>query len=394
VTGPSLVLPRAQGVGRANVRVLRSPEEVEGAREAWSRMGVRHLDADIDYFRAVTASREEVIRPHVLMLERDRQPQGILVARLEERVVPAKFGYATLLRPTLRCITVVHGGAVGPSSAVAAMTASLLASLDEREADAVFLHRVAVDSPLYSEVVSQAGPARRDRFAAATRHWAADVPDTFEAFQKGLPKSLRGNVRRDGRKLLEALGDRIEIRRFSEGADVERMIADLEHVASKTYQRGLGAGFSGERERPLVRCAAEHGWFAAWILYIDGIPCAYEVGHVYAGTYFSAAKGFDPAHGRHNIGTFLQMRMFEDLCGDPDVGTFDFGFGDADYKRRCATRGWDETDLMVYSRAPRPMAVGAILGGVAAADGAARRLAGKERIARVKRRWRDLRTPG
>jgi hypothetical protein len=376
------------------VRVLRSLEEVEAARETWSGMGFPHIDADIDYFRAVIESRADVIRPHVLILERGGEPEGMLVGRLEEKVIPSRFGYATLWRPVLRCITVVHGGVVGSAPGVRGMIASLLETLSGDEAEAAFLHRVAVDSPLYSEATRQVGLARRDRSAHPTRHWAADLPDSFDAFQKGLPKSLRGNVRRDGRKLVEAVGDRIEIRHFRAEEDLERMIADLEHVASKTYQRGLGAGFRAESERPLVRCAIERGWFNAWIMYIDGAPCAFEIGHVYAGTFFSAAKGFDPASGRHNIGTFLQMRMLKQLCENTEVHTVDFGFGDAAYKRRCATRGWDETDLTLYSPSLRPMIVGSVRNGVAAADQAARRLAGRDRIARVKRRWRDLRTPG
>ena len=378
----------------ATIRVLRSPEAVRAARLAWDRLPPRHVEADLDYFLSVVASRPEVIRPHVVLLERDGEPEGLLVGRLEERALPARFGYATVWKPKVRCITIVHDGAVGPAPAVRAMAGALLDSLADREADVALLHRVAVDSALYLEASTRSRAICRERFTVATRHWAADLPDSFEAFQKGLPKSLRGNVRRDGRKLLEAYGQRLEILRLQTEADLERVLSDVEHVARTTYQRGLGAGFSADGDGPQVRLALQRGWFNAWVMYIDGVPCAYEVGHVYGGTFFSAAKGFDPAYGRHNVGTFLQMRMFEDLCADPAVREVDFGFGDADYKRRCATRGWDETDFAVYAPALRPIVVATVRNAVTGADQAARRLAGKERIARVKRRWRDLRTPG
>jgi CelD/BcsL family acetyltransferase involved in cellulose biosynthesis len=376
------------------LRVLRSPEELEAKRPVWSRMDVPYFDADIDYLLAVTDARADVIRPHVLMLERAGEPEAMLVARLEQRVLPASFGYATLWRPSLRCITVVHGGVVGSELAVRAMVASLLRSLADGEADAVIMERVAVGTPLYREAATQPRRACRQRLEVPTPHWAADLPDSFESFLAGLTPKLRGNMRRARRKLLQDFGDRAEITRLVAEGDLDRIVADVEQVASKTYQRGLQAGFSAADHRWLVRCGLERGWLNAWIMYIDGVPCAFEIGHLYGGTLFSSAKGFDPAYGRHRIGTFLQMRMLQDLCEDPAVDTIDFGFGDADYKRRCATRSWDETDLVVYAPAIRPILVAALRNAVAGADHLARRLAGRDRIARVKRRWRDLRTPG
>ena len=71
----------------------------------------------------------------------------------------------------------------------------------------------------------------------------------------------------------------------------------------------------------------------------------------------------------------------------------DFGFGDADYKRRLANRHWDEVDLMVYGAGPRAVAANVGRSAILGADRLARRAAGQDRIARVKRRWRALRTP-
>jgi CelD/BcsL family acetyltransferase involved in cellulose biosynthesis len=386
--------PARAGSTAASIRVLRSPAELEAMRAAWSGMDFSYIDADLDYLMTVAAARTEVIRPHVVVAGRDGETAGMLVGRLEERVLPARFGYATVWRPPMRCITVVHGGVVGSVPVVRAMVASLMQSLAEGEAEAVFVHRVAVDTPLHLEASTQPGWACKQRFVVPTRHWAADLPDTFDAFLSGLTRKERGNLRRAHRQLHEELGDRIEIRRLRADGELDPMIADLEQVASKTYQRGLGAGFRAADDRPLLRCALGRGWLNVWVMYIDGVPCAFEIGHVYGETFFSSAKGFDPAYGRHRVGTFVQVEMLRDLCEDPRVRAFDFGFGDADYKRRHATRSWFETDLVVYAPAIRPIVVGAVRNAVAGTDQAARRLAGSDRIARVKRRWRDLHTPG
>jgi CelD/BcsL family acetyltransferase involved in cellulose biosynthesis len=160
-----------------------------------------------------------------------------------------------------------------------------------------------------------------------------------------------------------------------------------------TYQRGLGAGFSAEHDGPLVRIALDGGWFCAWVLYLDGVPCAFELGHRCDDTFIVAAKGFDPDYGRQNVGKVIQLKMLEDLVADPDIRIVDFGFGDADYKRRLATREWEETDVLVYGRTARALRAAAGRSIVLAADRVARRAAGKDRIMRIKRAWRDRRTP-
>jgi CelD/BcsL family acetyltransferase involved in cellulose biosynthesis len=378
----------------ASVRVARTVEDVEAIRSAWERVAPRHPDADIDFFLDVVRDRPEVIRPHVLLLDDDGAGEpALLVARVEERALPARFGYATLWRPGLRCLTVVSGGLTGSERGQERLVTSLLETLGEGDVDALFLHKAVVGSQLHTAATERVGVLRRTRPVVATRHWARELPGSYDEFQKSLPKQLRGNVRRDGRKLVEALGDRLRIDRLNRPEHLERILADLEQVAAKTYQRGLGAGFDAGNDAELVRLGLERGWFNAWVLYVDDGPCAFEIGDVYRGTFFSAAKGFDPDLGRLNVGTFLQMRMFEDLCADPAVERFDFGYGDADYKRRCATQSWEESDLVVYAAAPRPLLVNAVRTAVATADALARRVGGKDRIAWVKRRWRDLRTP-
>src|SRR3954470_15921666 len=95
------------------VLVLRSAEEVLERRADWDGLAFGHTDARLDVFLSVVETLPEVIRPHVLVHERDGETAGILVGRLEERELPARFGYATVYRPRVRALTVVAGGAAG-----------------------------------------------------------------------------------------------------------------------------------------------------------------------------------------------------------------------------------------------------------------------------------------
>lgn len=375
----------------ADVRVCRTVEEVEALRAGWS--GFSHPDADLDVFLAIVRDRPEVVRPHVVVVEREGRPVALLAARLEECRLPAKFGYATVYKPRLRRITVVTGGVAGPDDACAALAEGLLGALARREADAVELQRIPIDSPLHRAVVERAPAALRQHGEQAAPHHVMDLPAASEELLPALSKSVRDNLKRYSRKLEREYGERLEMRRYEAPEDFEQVVADLETVAATTYQRGLGAGFTAEHDGPLTRIALDGGWFRAWVLYLDDKPCAFEIGHVAGESVIIAAKGFDPAYGNLHVGKVLQLKMLQDLCDDPTVSVLDFGFGDAEYKQKLGTRSWEDTNVLVYGRTARALRAATGRTAVLGADRLARRAVGTDRIARIKRRWRDRRTP-
>jgi CelD/BcsL family acetyltransferase involved in cellulose biosynthesis len=375
------------------VRILRSTQELLELRDTWDALCWGHPDARLDVFLSVVETLEGVVRPHVLVHLRDGRPDALLVARLEERVLPARFGYATLYRPRVRSVTVVAGGAAGDAAAQARLVGELYAGLHRREADVVLFHHLEVGSTLHAAATRLAPGWRLQQLVEPTPHRVMDLPDGAAALLPSLGKRLRDNFKRSRRMVHKQFGERATIRRFDAPAEAEEVIAALEAVAARTYQRGLGAGFDAERDRPLVTLGLRHGWFRAWVLSIDGEPRAFELGSVHDDRFIVGAKGYDPELARAEIGTALQLHVLEELAGDPAIAAVDFGFGDADYKRRLATRSWDEVDVIVYGRSRRGATAMAGRTVVLAGDRCARRAVGPERIATVKRRWRALRTP-
>ncbi len=371
----------------------RSAEEIDPLRPAWAALAFRSIDADLDVVLAVSRTRDEVKRPHVMLAERDGEPAGMLIARLEERPFPARFGYAAVFKPVLRCLTVVYGGIAGDPEAQTALVKELRRLLAAREADAVLFHQARLDSELYGEIESSwSGPARQ-RFVTPATHRARALPESVDALMTQLPKSLRDNLKRYDRKFARDIGARAEVRKYHRSEQAGAAAADLELVASRSYQRGLGGGFRMAEDGPLMELGLADEWFRAWVLAIEGKAVAYEMGTVRGGSYVLGAKGYDPDYGRMHVGKVLQVAVLRDLCDDPEVDVLDFGFGDADYKERMADRGWDEADILIYGRTRRALAANAGRTVVIAADALARRLAGEDRVANIKRRWRTLRTP-
>jgi Acetyltransferase (GNAT) domain len=375
-----------------HIRSATTVAEAEALRATWQAMGFADAEADIDRF--LVAIREDgVVRPHVLVAERAGEPRAMLVGRLEHREVQARFGYATVHRARLNCLTVLHGGVAGPGRAEAEprLVAALLGALGRKEADGVLFKYVDVESGLFRDACRMAGVLRRPYWLAIEPHWTCELPGSYDEFLARMPR--RKSALRYTRKLERELGDRLEVRRYQSVEHLDRVLDDLERVAASSYQRGLGVGFDAARHRELARLDMERGWFEAWILYVDAVPKAFEMGTIYQGTYFLAAKGYDPEWAARRVGNYVALRAWRDLCEDPAVRRVDFGYGDADYKREAATAHRREAELMIHARSPRGIVTNGLHSSVTGADRLARRLAGKDRVARFKRRWRDLRTP-
>ena len=101
---------------------------------------------------------------------------------------------------------------------------------------------------------------------------------------------------------------------------------------------------------------ADRGWLRFHILFIDNNPAAFQIGIQHQRTYYPEHRGFDSDWKNLCIGTTLFMKVFEELCVDPEVDLIDFNPGDADYKLLFAD---DQQcpEATVYLFAPRPYTI-------------------------------------
>jgi CelD/BcsL family acetyltransferase involved in cellulose biosynthesis len=99
--------------------------------------------------------------------------------------------------------------------------------------------------------------------------------------------------------------------------------------------------------------------------------------------------GYDPALAQLRVGTFVLMKLIEDLCADETVGTVDYGFGDAEYKRRFGTRSWQEEDVFVYATTARGIRINLVRTALLDAAGVAHRvLQRSDAFGCIEREWR------
>jgi hypothetical protein len=376
----------------ARLVVLRSVEEVEAARDRWQAVRWGTVEADPDVFLAVIDSRVEAIRPHVILVERGDRIEAGLVARLERAPLECRFGYKVLYRPTVRAFTVVHGGIAGADDEAAArmLLDGLERSLADGEADVALVPSLRSDTAFFRLATSVPGVLRRQHFAERRMHHKLELPESLEALLAPRSKKARYNIKRYNDIFERAFEGELRLEILRSPADRERIVHDLEHVASKTYQRGLGVGFiDREDQRRLVEVGLARGLLRVLVLYRDEEPMAFWLGYVYNRTFFSSATSFDPAYTEYRPGAWLQLKLIDHLCADPDVDALDYGLGDAEYKRRFATESWTESDVAIFAPRARGLQVNLARTAIEGSAWLARRALERTGLTdRVKRAWR------
>jgi CelD/BcsL family acetyltransferase involved in cellulose biosynthesis len=363
----------AIGTGIPRVRLVSTLHEVEGLRERWDAAPIARFNADLDFYLAYAASQPSFVRPHVLLVERSGELEAMLVARVEDIDLSATFGYRSVFRSRVRSITLTHGGLISESDQSAHLLLNeLRRSLARREADVVSLPALRTDGPLLRAATSEVPAVLREPVARPSLHRRVVLPLTGEEFLRSLSKSTRESTKRYRKKVERDLGERLQLRVYDKESDLERIFSDTDPVARKTYQRGLGVALEDTPEqRSLLQVGLRRGWFRTYVLYLEGRPIAFWPGYAYRGTFFIGTPGYDPEFGRYRIGMYLLGRMIDEFCGDPDVQAVDFGFGDAEYKRRFGSESWEECNVRLFAPTPRALALNAARTAIGASAAAA-----------------------
>lgn len=373
------------------VEVARTVEEVEALRPVWERLEKRYVNSDIDFFLTHVRHAPGVLRPHVVSLEDDDGGVGLAVGRLEDARSPTRIGYAMVFNPHVRSLTVVYGGLLGSDErTVARLVDAVGASIGPKEADVVRIRMLPLGSPAYEAARDGVSFLRREHFRRPVTHWRSTIPGSLDEFLAARSKERRRHVRRYAKRLHESYGGEIEIGRLNTQADLDKLFADSEAVHRHTYQANLGVGFSnGELNRRLTEACMNRGWFRGYVLYLRGQPVSFWHGNLYAGVFWSVATGYDPAFSEERPGTYLLMRLIEDLCADEDVHAIDFGFGDADYKSTFGDQSWLEEDVAVFEPSPRAVAINLGLSGLRGTVRTAQAVVKRTgQLPTARRRWR------
>lgn len=337
--------------GEITTRVIRTIAEIEEIRPVWEKWSV-HPNSDIDFYLWYTRTAMDVVRPHIVVVYRDHRPEAILVARIVSQHLDLRIGYKSLLRPKARVLNVIHTGVLGDVDATISrvIIRHLLDCSRSKEIDVIAFNFLNSASPLCKDVMQLPGLLSRDRFPLVQSHWSMQLPESAEELFRGLSADHRAQIRRKSKKLMADFRGEACVRCIHNQADLDVLFRDVEEIAKKTYQRGLGVGFVDNAQmRERLNLLASKGQLRAYLLYILDLPAAFWVGTIYHGVFHSEFLGYDPKYEKYSPGTFLFSRMIEGFCKEKLEGV-DFGLGEARYKEQFGNQNWEEISAYIYAR--------------------------------------------
>jgi hypothetical protein len=375
------------------VKVLRSVSELDAIRQVWASWP-GNRDSEIGSYTRFVQSSTSTLRPHVVAVFRGSTPEAILVGRVDLGHITCRLGYWRVNLPA-RILYFVYGALRGNASLenCDVILRSVLRSLSDHEADVAYMNFLRTDSELYRLATERPWLLNRDYVRTSQRHFVTSLPSSVEEFYKALSSGARWQTKSKQKKLLKDFRGEVKIRCFREPSELGAMIRDVEQVAGKSYQRGLGVGFVGGPEAlEALRFKAERGWLRAYVLYLADRPCAFWIGDVNEGTFGSDYLGYDAEFAKYSPGMFLILKTIEGFCDGSHerVTEVDFATGYAQYKEVLSNREWRETGVYIFAPTFKGIALNVLRTAISGTDqvvkGALSRMG---LLQKIKKRWRD-----
>ena len=305
------------------------------------------------------------------------------------------MGYLNLFRPDVRLLTLPFGGFLGDTSDdnCSVLVKEVINSLRRGEADLAIFEPLNTNSALYRCVRSSPAWFCRDYLGTSQVHRSMALFESAEAFHQSLSTKVRKNLKWQAKKIVADYCGEVRLSSHRAPSELEVVFTDVEEIAKKTYQRGLGVGFSDNAEnRARLRLEADKGWLHAHILYLGDRPSAFWLSTAYKGTLHSNFMGYDPGFAKHSPGMYLVIRVIEELCtpnGTNKLEQVDFGLGDAQYKQVLASSSWQEAELYIFSPSLKGVTLNFLRTSLGLLNRTVRRILDKTKLLpRIKNLWR------
>ncbi|MGJ8587633.1 MAG: GNAT family N-acetyltransferase [Yoonia sp.] len=167
------------------------------------------------------------------------------------------------------------------------------------------------------------------------------------------------------------------------------LVGMQEKIVSQTYQLALDIGLrDDEATRVYLQTLAREGTLRGYMFQSNNTAIAYVVGDVTSGVFHLWATSYLPGYAKLSPGILLLNKAFDALT-EEGVELFDFGHGDAEYKRILGNLESQQEDHGIYSAGLTPSAAFLIHDAVENLRKWARDvLVGAGQLDQFRRRWR------
>jgi Acetyltransferase (GNAT) domain len=330
--------------------IAKSIKEVEDMRDAWEMFQPPPVSA-IDYFLAIIKFKNSVIRPHVILLKQRDKPTAMIVGRIENVDKGLRFKNKIFFKSRYRCLKIDIGcilGNISPS-VCNLLISKLIESLKRKEADYVSFSEVNTDSYIYKIGNKLPGILCRDHFPSIQGHYRMTLPSSLEEYFKTKSRNKRSYYRRIIKRFETDFKGQIYVRRFQNQEEVETFCKDASKISRHTWQYKSDNGFLySDSVLKSMMMIAKDGRFRSYILYKNKEPISFYYAFIHDHIWFYDCSGYNLEYSNYRIGTFLLLKIIEELCLDTYFDYMDFGWMDVNYKKDYCDLFWNEANFIIY----------------------------------------------
>jgi len=336
--------------GSYRLQVFTTVEAVEALRPVWN-LWANSLETDFDYFLNGLTNHGSPSSLCVIVVFHDNVPRAMLIGQVRTRRASAIISFLNIPGPRERVLTIHRGGRMGqPSPMIDKLLASeLLKIARSGMVDALSFDRLPLQSELFHQIQQMPGFMLKE----CVPHIFYYSVLTLSAQGSNSPSVFTGKaqreVRRKTRILDNAFPGKVQLKCFSQPAELGEGLRDALRVAGTTWQFHLGEGLAhAPQAQANFHFFAQQGWLRIFILYIKDSPCAYLVGQLYNHTFYCQHAGYNPSFTNYSVGAVLTARAFEELAA-VGVQHVDLGEGGQEHNRRLGCEKSEEGTVHIYS---------------------------------------------
>jgi CelD/BcsL family acetyltransferase involved in cellulose biosynthesis len=168
----------------------------------------------------------------------------------------------------------------------------------------------------------------------------AELPDSFDAYVKGLKPRVRSKIRQSLRNSEEAGAT---FHWCDDPKALQEHLTGLFHLHGVRWRAaGIPGCFVSEQRQRFYRNLSAHLLGAGTLRFarldIGGKPIAYQIGAVANHTYYQLQEGFDTGYSNLRVGTSLRAQMIRGLI-DGGVRKYDFMADGSQHKSEWGSQG-------------------------------------------------------
>lgn len=167
------------------------------------------------------------------------------------------------------------------------------------------------------------------------RRHIIDMPATCDDYWSKFNSKTRSTLRRKVKQFGEC-----RLERVSKPFQVPDFLVNAQSVAKRSWQSDLlGLRIHNDDfEMEMFTFLATQDALRGYLLWQDETPVSFCIGTQHNGVFNYEEVGYDRDYSKKSPGQILVIKMIEDMYESECPAVFDFGGGDAEYKRQFGTR--------------------------------------------------------